>query len=58
MAKNGETHFDKIVHTEVVNEEIVSINRNINTKLSEVIQNKKNRCKFKPRQFAIKIGNK
>lgn len=57
-AKNGETHFEKIVHTEVVNEELENINKNINNKLSQVIQIKKNNYKFKPKHFAIKIGNK
>ena len=56
-AKKGETYFEKIVHTEVVNEEINTINKTINDKLLEVIKNKKNRGKYKPKQFAINTIN-
>jgi hypothetical protein len=56
-AKKGETHFEKIVHTEVVNEEINSINKNINDKLLQAIKIKKSRGKYKPKQFAINTVN-
>jgi hypothetical protein len=55
-AKNGETQFEKIVHTDAVNEEMTTINKNINEKLMEAIKTKK--CKSVKKQFGIQIGNK
>jgi hypothetical protein len=52
-AKKGETQFEKIIHTEVVNEEMNTINKNINEKLIQAINIKKTRGKYKPKQFAI-----
>ena len=57
MAKKGETHFEKILHTEVVNEEMNIINKNINEKLIEAIKSKKTLGKYKPKQFAIHTVN-
>jgi hypothetical protein len=54
-AKKGETYFDKIIHTEVVNEvkenRIKKINEIIMKKNKETISNKK----FTKNQFSIKI---
>lgn len=52
-AKSGITKFDKIIHSEIINE----VKQNRNKKIIEVLQK---RCvnKFNKNQFSIKIGNK
>jgi hypothetical protein len=54
-AKNGEKNFEKIIHTEVVNEKIIDTNK----KIVEVIKNKINQIntsnKFVNNQFKIKL---
>jgi hypothetical protein len=50
-AKNGVTQFEKIIHTEVINEE----KQNKNKKILEVLK-KIETVKFNKKQYSIKIG--
>lgn len=52
-AKRGITQFDKIIHSEIINE----VKQNRNKKITEFLQ-KRGANKFNKNQFAIKIGNK
>jgi hypothetical protein len=52
-AKSGVTKFDKIIHSEIINE----VKQNRNKKIIEVLQ-KRSINKFNKNQFSIKIGNK
>lgn len=57
-AKAGETKFDKIIHTEVINEVKAKKINIINNKLKEIISNHMSRQKFNPKQFKINVSNK
>jgi len=57
-AKGGETNFEKIVHTNVVNEEVENRNKILADKLKEKIKDlkiAKSNKKFIPNQFAIHL---
>jgi hypothetical protein len=54
-AKQGETNFEKIIHCEVVNEDIkkkTAIIKDLNKKIKNLVESKK---KFKTNQFAVKL---
>ena len=52
-AKNGETKFDKIIHSEVVHD----VKQKTTKKVIEAMKEKILNTKFKTKQFKIKIGN-
>jgi hypothetical protein len=52
-AKNGEKHFDKIIHSDVVHE----VKQKTKKKVLDAVNHKIMNTKFKPKQFKIKIGN-
>jgi hypothetical protein len=57
-AKAGETHFEKIIHNEVINEVHNEKLDKISKKIKQLLDVRITRSKFKPKQFAIKISNK
>ena len=57
-AKAGEKKFDKIIHTEVINEVTNEKIKEINNKIKSTINQRTTRQKFKPNQFAINISYK
>lgn len=57
-AKSGETIFEKIVHTEVINEVKIEKINEIKSKIKNLIDTKISRSKFKPKQFKINVSNK
>jgi hypothetical protein len=56
-AKSGENKFDKIIHSEVINEVKIEKIKEINSKIKSTI-NQRNKYKFKPNQFKINVSNK
>lgn len=50
-AKNGETIFEKIIHTDV----ICKVKEERNQKINDIIRKTKNNIKFNPKQFAIHL---
>jgi len=57
-AKSGETIFEKIVHTEVINEVKIEKINEIKSKIKNLIDTKISKSKFKPKQFKINVSNK
>lgn len=57
-AKAGEKQFDKIIHTEVINEVKGEIINEINNKIKTLIDTELSKRKFQPKQFKINITNK
>ena len=57
-AKNGETKFEKIIHNEVVNEEITTRQKKIVEVFKVKIQEIKSSNKFVNNQFKIKLKSK
>ena len=58
MAKNGEKHFNKIIHNEVINQNIETKTKVVINKIKlikEEINKEINKKKFKPKQFSIQI---
>jgi len=53
-AKNGETQFEKITHSEVINEVYQNKNKNLLKIVNKIISGKK----YTPKQFNINISNK
>jgi hypothetical protein len=56
-AKAGEKHFEKIIHTEVINEVKTEKLKEINTKIKRFTNKEISNKKFKPKQFKINITN-
>jgi hypothetical protein len=54
-AKNGEKHFDKIIHVEVINEVKIEKIKEINKKIKVLIDSAISKRKFTPKQFKIDI---
>lgn len=57
-AKAGEKHFEKIIHTEVINEVKTEKIKEINKKIKVLIDSEAAKRKFKPKQFKINVSNK
>lgn len=56
-AKAGEKHFQKIIHSEVINEVKTEKLKEINTKMKHFTNRDVSNKKFKPKQFKINITN-
>ena len=54
--KEGERKFEKIIHTEVVNELHTEKINKMNEKIKTMIRNKISTLKYKPKQFKIKMS--
>jgi len=57
-AKSGVKNFDKIIHTEVINEVKTEKIKEISTKIKTFINNDLSKRKFQPKQFKINVSNK
>ena len=57
-AKAGEKKFDKIIHTEVINEIKNEKINEISNKIKTLIDTEMSKRKFKPKQFKINMSNK
>ena len=56
-AKAGEKQFEKIIHTEVINEIKPEKIKEMNIKMKTLINNELSKKKFKPKQFKINVTN-
>jgi hypothetical protein len=56
-AKAGEKHFEKIIHTEVMNEVKTEKIKEIGAKIKTFINNEMSKKKFRPKQFKINVTN-
>ena len=56
-AKAGEKHFEKIIHTEVINEVKTEKIKEISAKMKTFINNELSKKKFTPKQFKINVTN-
>lgn len=54
--KKGERNFEKIIHNEVINEFKTEKINKINEKLKNIVKNKINKLKYKPKQFKINMS--
>jgi hypothetical protein len=57
-AKSGEQHFQKIIHSDVINEVKNEKVKEMGVKMKNLINNEISNKKFKPNQFKINITNK
>jgi len=57
-AKAGEKKFDKIIHTEVINEVKNEKINEISNKIKKLIDTEMSKRKFQPKQFKINMSNK
>ena len=56
-AKAGEKHFEKIIHTEVINEIKTEKIKEMSIQMKTFINNELSKKKFKPKQFKINVTN-